>query len=81
MIFARIGMATAWFLFILGCATAGAGIYFAASGMGHGAAQEYFNRATTGELVDKGLFNAAIGLAIGIVSEIALKLGGMQKDV
>ncbi len=79
MIFARIGTATAWILFIYGCVTAAMGIYFAASGLGHEAAQEYFNTATTGELINGSFRDAGIGLALGIASEVVLKLNSIKQ--
>ena len=74
MLFTRVGRVVAYFALAVGILTAVTGLFIALGFIGpnDAALARYFPRAgSTGAVIDRGLYTALFGIALGILTEIS----------
>jgi hypothetical protein len=77
MFFARIGYLVAIFVLLIGIWNVAGGLMIATGAVGpyEAALERYFPSASSsGEVIDKGLRRVLIGIALGVLTEIAFSI-------
>jgi len=71
MIFTTIARIIAWLMSLFGALLAAMGFYLAFSSMPRAAVSNYIGSQTTGEVIDKGVLIFAVGIALGVLTDIS----------
>lgn len=78
MIFVRLGTAIAWALLLLGALRLALGLFVAVGTadmeMNARASARYLGSATSGEAINEALFYIALGVTMGLLTEISKSL-------
>lgn len=77
MFFTKAGGIVAWLAFIFGALDAFAGFAIAFWGVD---ASEFLRGRTTGQVIDRGLYSAGVGIVLGILTEISRSVAKASEE-